>query len=639
VAGSLTVAEIAALAALDRADGLAEDWAEDPIDAEPVAVDAWLTGVGVAAGEPVGSGPVEVLPGLLPRRLGTGGGFDAGGVADRLPPGPVLAGLAADKCGSGLGRVSDDELAGLMIAWRRLASWAAAGEFAAVAELARRRERRAAAGADRHLAEHVADEIAMVLTLTSWAAGTLVDRAEGLARLPRTMAALRAGEIDVPRALVILGELTGLDGVHAARVEAAVIGRAPGYTTGELRRAVRRAVIAADPDAARRRKEKAEKRARVERWAEDAGTAALAGRDLLPAGVLAADAHLTGWAHQLKAAGLPGTLDQLRAQVYLALLNGQSPETLLLAGIPGDVHPTMATAEGQPAGAHGHRGSTSARDQGDSASAAAVRGSVHLVLPLATWLGWSAAPGEAAGFGPLDGADSRAMAAALARDPATTWCLTITGPDGQAAAHGCAKNGPGQPPATPASFGKGPGPPPAPAPPPGLGNRQAQPPAARAGPGPGYGPGPPPRPGARPWVAGTTQRNCTGPATAALPPGLRAWLAGITLAWLETGQCRHRRQSAGYRPSRALAHLIQVRQVTCAAPGCRRPATSCDFEHTIPYHSGGRTCECNGGPCCRRHHRAKQASGWRLAQPRPGTFLWTTPHGRSYQTEPDPYPT
>ena len=124
-----------------------------------------------------------------------------------------------------------------------------------------------------------------------------------------------------------------------------------------------------------------------------------------------------------------------------------------------------------------------------------------------------------------------------------------------------------------------------------------------------------------------------------LPPGVRAWLASIPLAWLETGECSHRRESPGYRPSRSLTHLIQVRQGTCTAPGCRRPATSCDFEHTIPYHQGGRSCECNGGPCCRRHHRAKQATGWQLAQPRPGTFIWTTPHGRSYQTEPDAYPT
>ena len=115
------------------------------------------------------------------------------------------------------------------------------------------------------------------------------------------------------------------------------------------------------------------------------------------------------------------------------------------------------------------------------------------------------------------------------------------------------------------------------------------------------------------------------------------WLAGVSLAWLETGECSHRRESPGYRPSPALTHLIQVRQVTCIAPGCRRPAVSCDFEHTIPYHQGGRSCECNGGPCCRRHHRAKQANGWQLAQPRPGTFVWTTPHGRRYLTRPEPY--
>jgi Domain of unknown function (DUF222) len=266
-AGSLTEREIAVLAALDCADDPADHWDEDPSDVPPMDADAWLAGPrSPDEGPSDGPGcvPVEALPGLMPRRLGVGGGFDAGGMADRLLPGPVLAGLAADKWADGLSQASDDELAGLMIAWRRVASWAAAGEFAAVAELARRRGAQVAAGADPHLAEHVSDEVAMVLRLTSWAAGTLVDRAEGLARLPRTRAALRAGEIDVPKALVILGELSGLDAVHAARVEAAVIGRAGGWTSGELRRAVRHQVIAADPAAARRRKERAEKQARVE---------------------------------------------------------------------------------------------------------------------------------------------------------------------------------------------------------------------------------------------------------------------------------------------------------------------------------------------------------------------------------------
>jgi hypothetical protein len=218
---------------------------------------------------------------------------------------------------------------------------------------------------------------------------------------------------------------------------------------------------------------------------------------------------------------------------------------------------------------------------------------------------------EVAGFGPLDAADSRALAAALARDPATKWCVTITGSDGRAAAHGCAKAGPGPPPTDPDRPGMDPGQPPSE--PGNLGRRPRQPPSEPGG--LCAGPGPPP------------------------PPGVHAWLTGIALAWLETGECSHRRESPGYRPSRSLTHLIQARQVTCTAPGCRRPARSCDFEHTIPYHLGGRSCECNGGPCCRRHHRAKQTGGWRLSQPRPGSFVWTTPHGRSYRTEPEPYPT
>src|SRR5690348_15315190 len=393
-AGSLTAREIAALAALDRADDRASDWDDGLRDSAPMALDPWPTGPQLRHGEryaPPYARPVEVLPGLTPRHLGAGGGFDAGGVADRVPPGPVLAGLADSKWASGLSRASDDELAGLMIAWRRVASWATAGELAAVAELCRRRDAQVVAGADPHVAEHVSDEVAMALTLTSWAAGRLADRAQGLARLPKTMAALAAGEIDVPKALVILGELSGLDGVHASRVEAAVIGRAAGWTTGELRQAVRRQVIAADPAAAHRRKEQGEKQARVERWAEDAGTAALAGRDLPPAGVLAADAHLTAWAKRLKASGLGGNLDQLRAQVYLALLNGQPPETLLPTGAPSPGHPasqppqtplpTGAPSPGYPAEAGGPGGPTAAADEAAVAGVGSNRASLRASGP------------------------------------------------------------------------------------------------------------------------------------------------------------------------------------------------------------------------------------------------------------------
>jgi hypothetical protein len=84
--------------------------------------------------------------------------------------------------------------------------------------------------------------------------------------------------------------------------------------------------------------------------------------------------------------------------------------------------------------------------------------------------------------------------------------------------------------------------------------------------------------------------------------------------------------------------LIEVRHRTCSFRGCRRAAERCDLDHTIPHHLGGATCRCNLAPLCRRHHQAKQAQGWRLDQPQPGVLLWTLPHGRRYQVEPDLYP-
>src|SRR5262249_36404879 len=118
----------------------------------------------------------------------------------------------------------------------------------------------------------------------------------------------------------------------------------------------------------------------------------------------------------------------------------------------------------------------------------------------------------------------------------------------------------------------------------------------------------------------------------------RAWLASLEFEWLERGDCGHRHEGQAYRPCRTLRHLITIRQRTCAHPGCRRPAQDCDLDHTIPHDQGGRTCECNLASLCRRHHQVKQAPGWHVHQPEPGTLTWTTPHGRSYTVQPGKYP-
>jgi hypothetical protein len=395
-----------------------------------------------------------IVTGRRPGQPGDGCGFASGGVADELPPGPVLAGLAGDAWAAGLDRLGDDELIGVLRAARRLASWSAALELAAVTELAARREAEAASAGACVPGEHIGDEIAVALTLTGRAADALLDLASALCRLPGTRAALAAGRIDRYRAAVIADEVTGLGAEHAAAVEQQVLDHVPAQTTGQLRAATRRAVLAADPAAARERKEQAQREARVERWDEHAGTAALAGRDLPPAEVLAADRHLSSLAASLRRAGVSGTTDQLRARVYLALLTGR-PVTGLGTHDPGSgTHDLGACTRGPGSCTHG------------------LGGSVNLTMPLATWLGLSDAPGHAVGYGPLDADDSRALAALLAGHPASRWCVTVTGEGGRAVAHGCARTGPGS--------------------------------AGRSRPPPGASDARPPPPGAVDWLDGIT---------------------------------------------------------------------------------------------------------------------------------------
>jgi hypothetical protein len=500
-----------------------------------------------------------------------------------------------------------------------------------------------------------------------------------LGRLPRTSAALAAGDIDLPRAKVIADETAGLTSEHAAAVENAIIGAAAKRTTGQLRAATHRAVQTADPAAARKRKEEALREARVERWTEPAGTAALAGRDLPPAAVLAADANLTALARQLKAAGLPGTMDALRAEIYLALLTGIPVADLVPAvasrvgaNWPGSRGPDDrgsgvsgggSAAGGSAASRSGDGGSAGCgsgtsdsgdggsagcgsvtSDSGDSGSAGCgsgdggcgavghdggagpgggagpctappastsgdtplglrrpaaspgafptftglIAGSVNLTIPLATWLGLADTPGHAAGFGPLDATDSRALADALGARADTKWCLTVIGPDGRPVAHGCARAGPS---------------------PPRRRKRRA---------------------------TGTGDRPAAGSRDG---PGSRArdrtWT--VTITPLDDGLCDHAWETPAYEPTPGLRHLVRIRHVTCTFPGCRRPAAQCDADHTLAYDRGGRTCLCNLAPLCRHHHQVKQARGWALQQASPGVLTWTTPAGRRYTTTPTSY--
>ena len=301
-------------------------------------------------------------------------------------PGTDLAWQAAMTRRAGLGSLSDDELIGFLGAARRLASWAAALEHDATAELDARR-----AGPDGREGEHVAAELAAALTLTGRAAQSQLDLSRQLERLPQTRALLAAGIIDRPRALVITAELALLDDETAAAAENLIAPQAGPMTTGRLRAACQRAVIACDPQAAIRRREQAGKDARVECWAEVSGTGAIAGRDLDRARVIAADKALDAAARWLAARGLPGTLEQLRSEAFLTRLTGQALDTLLppdpAAANAGPAGPSGPAAPGVWPPAFGGHGSTATATSGPAAPGSAPPGRREHHL-------WHLAPGH-----------------------------------------------------------------------------------------------------------------------------------------------------------------------------------------------------------------------------------------------------
>src|SRR5450432_3782360 len=253
----------------------------------------------------------------------------AGRVAERLAPGPDLAAWLATAPPAGL---DDGDLAAVAGSWRRLASWAQAQELAAVAQITAR-----AAASDENastgpggrpsqVTRSAAAEVALELTMSQYGAAAWAQLAVELAwRLAATGAALAAGTIDLARARLIAEATSPLDDETARAVEARVLPAAGGQTTGMLRAALRRSVIAADPAGAEERRQEAERQSQVVLYPDQDCTATLAGQRLPAVHATAAMARIKAMARALKAAGAGGSTDLLCAQIYLGLLLGTLP--------------------------------------------------------------------------------------------------------------------------------------------------------------------------------------------------------------------------------------------------------------------------------------------------------------------------
>ena len=345
--------------------------------------DAWLRRVMAEADADEEWIPEEqvdaALSGLAP--AGSPGGFAQGGPADVMAPGPELAALAAAACDPGmLATLTDNQVLGLAGAGRRLAGRAAWIQQTAVAEFAaRRRETGPKQATPLGFTPFACGELAPELVITGNAAELYMAQASDAARrLPANFALLRDGRISDYQLKIITESTQGLSDQDAAEADKLLAAAAPGLTPGKLRAMCTRVVLMIDPAAARRRKERAARDARVVRFQEYSGTAALCGRDLPPEEVLASSQHIDATARELRAAGLPGTLQQLRVRAYLDLTQGQDPL--------GRITPAAMAAEpGGPAG------------PGGGQSRPPVKAVINLLVPAGTLFGWSSAPARSPG--------------------------------------------------------------------------------------------------------------------------------------------------------------------------------------------------------------------------------------------------
>ena len=232
--------------------------------------------------------------------------------------------------------------------------------------------------------EAAAAEIGAALRLTRRAADAELTTALDLRRrLPRLWDAMAAGELDRRRVLTFLHATSHLTTAQARDVVDRIIDAAPNLTTGQLASRLRRLCTEAHPDDAERRYETAVADRRVVVEPTVSGTSNLLGLELPPHRLAAGLARINELAKGLKTAGETRTMDQLRADVLLDLLEGSG----------------VASRGG--------------------------RGSVHIHVDLETLAELNEAPGDLGGYGPVIGEIARDVARI---QPDAEWRYTVTDP-------------------------------------------------------------------------------------------------------------------------------------------------------------------------------------------------------------------
>jgi hypothetical protein len=138
-------------------------------------------------------------------------------------------------------------------------------------------------------------------------------------RLPATVAAMRTGQVTLPKARVILEETVQLDAEQRAVVEEIMLPKAPGLTPGNLRRSTRRLVEKLDAEALVKRKEAAKADRYVRLWDQPDGMATLEAR-LSAADAAAVFGVIDELARAAQSPDDARTIDQIRADAFVDVI-------------------------------------------------------------------------------------------------------------------------------------------------------------------------------------------------------------------------------------------------------------------------------------------------------------------------------
>jgi hypothetical protein len=282
-----------------------------------------------------------------------------------MAPGPVLGAYLSNV---DVNRLSGYDRVVVLRAHQRMVSHYQARLFADMVAI---RDAYSDMGDDRESAAMSgADEIRCALHLTRYSGDVEMSFALDLAeRLPKVLRMLSEGVIDYRRARVIEHETCHLSVAVAQGVVERIGESALVMTTGELGARIRKLCIEANPDDAKDRYERAVTGRKLVAEATVDGTANLLGLDLAPDRVAGISRRINAIAKSLRRSGETRSMDQLRADVYLDLLNGKGYRTK------------------------------------------GTRAVVHLTADLDTLAGLSDHPGDLNGFGPVIADIARQVAA------------------------------------------------------------------------------------------------------------------------------------------------------------------------------------------------------------------------------------